>query len=97
MIYFKFLILNMYSLLVNSLKTVFLNVFFRLGNDKIHSCSSCNSLKANFDEINQKLQNCETKKIELRLENKKLKQIVELNLQEVCFFLKLILKFFFYI
>lgn len=73
------------------------NVFFRLGKDKLHSCSSCKNLKASFDEINQKLQNCETKKIELRLENKKLKQIVELNLQEVCFFLKLVLKFVLFI
>jgi len=66
-----------------SLQSENMHLKSRLGNDKIHSCSSCNSLKANFDEINQKLQNCETKKIELRLENKKLKQIVELNLQEI--------------
>jgi len=66
-----------------SLQSENIHLKSRLGKDKLHSCSSCKNLKASFDEINQKLQNCETKKIELRLENKKLKQIVELNLQEI--------------
>ena len=59
------------------------NIFFRLGKDKNYNCAKCKTLQVSLDEINHKLQNCETKKIELRLENKKLKQIVELNLQEV--------------
>merc|ERR1719466_403282 len=66
-----------------SLQSENIHLKSRLGKDKNYNCAKCKTLQVSLDEINHKLQNCETKKIELRLENKKLKQIVELNLQEI--------------